>query len=250
MELAFLSHRETDLPLNGVLTGKGFFMKQRLLLLLCFLPLFSFAESFAQLRQEGLQAYKAKKFELALQKYSSAHKAAKTPEEKFSILPIQITLYQQLKKTTELEKFLEKERQNDAYSDLQLRYLLNQNARLHVWPRRDMRYALRLLDMARMLPVVKTNNIYFDTYFLTGEIYFRNKQYDYVIYYLSPLPEIKNFHPSNSYKISMMVGRAYHAKGDSEQALQWFKKALGYGKKVPYKYNYSEAEAYIRKLSK
>ena len=71
-----------------------------------------------------------------------------------------------------------------------------------------------------------------------------------MIYYLAPRPEIKNFHPSNSYKIAMMVGRAYHAKGDKGKALQWFKKALGYGKKVPYKYNYSEAEAYIRKLSK
>ena len=225
-------------------------MKRTLLFLVCLLPFFSFAESFAKFRQEGLEAYKAKKFALALEKYSSAHKAAKTADQKYSILPVQITLYQQLKKTAELEKFLEKERQNDAYSDLQLRYLLNWNARIHIWPRRDMRYALRLLDLARMLPVVKTNNIYFDTCFLTGEIYFRNKQYDYVIYYLSPLPEIKNFHPSNSYKISMMVGRAYRAKGDTKAALQWFKKALGYGKKVPYKYNYSEAEKYIRELSK
>ena len=104
--------------------------------------------------------------------------------------------------------------------------------------------------MARMLPVVKTNNIYFETFFLMGEIYYRNKQYDYVIYYLSPLPEIKNFHPSNSYKISMMVGRAYRAKGDRKKALQWFEKALASGKKVPYKYNYSEAEKHIKELSK
>jgi tetratricopeptide (TPR) repeat protein len=208
------------------------------------------AENYSLLCQAGGQAYKAKKFELALEKYSRAHKVAGTPAQKFRIIPVQITLYQQLKKTAELEKFLEKERQDDRYNDTQLRYLLNWNARIHIWPRRDMRYAMELLNMARMLPVVKTNNTYFETFFLMGEIYYRNKQYDYVIYYLSPLPEIKNFHPSNSYKISMMVGRAYRAKGDRKKALQWFEKALASGKKVPYKYNYSEAEKYIKELSK
>jgi tetratricopeptide (TPR) repeat protein len=48
----------------------------------------------------------------------------------------------------------------------------------------------------------------------------------------------------------MMVGRAYRAKGDRKKALQWFEKALASGKKVPYKYNYSEAERYIKELSK
>ena len=225
-------------------------MKYTLFFFLCLLSSGAFAENFTQLCQAAGKALKANDPALALVHYSRAHEAAGNQNQKFRILPIQITLYQRLKKTAELEKFLEKERQDDRYSDTQLRYLLNWNARIHIWPRRDMRYALELLNMARMLPVVKTNNIYFETFFLMGEIYYRNKQYDYVIYYLSPLPEIKNFHPSNSYKISMMVGRAYRAKGDRKKALQWFEKALASGKKVPYKYNYSEAERYIKELSK
>ena len=225
-------------------------MKYTLFFFLCLLSSGAFAENFTQLCQAAGKALKANDPALALVRYSRAHELAENQNQKFRILPIQITLYQRLKKTAELEKFLEKERQDDRYSDTQLRYLLNWNARIHIWPRRDMRYALELLNMARMLPVVKTNNIYFETFFLLGEIYYRNKQYDYVIYYLSPLPEIKNFHPSNSYKISMMVGRAYRAKGDRKKALQWFEKALASGKKVPYKYNYSEAERYIKELSK
>ena len=225
-------------------------MKYTLFFFLCLLSSGAFAENFTQLCQAAGKALKANDPALALVRYSRAHELAENQNQKFRILPIQITLYQRLKKTAELEKFLEKERQDDRYSDTQLRYLLNWNARIHIWPRRDMRYALELLNMARMLPVVKTNNIYFETFFLLGEIYYRNKQYDYVIYYLSPLPEIKNFHPSNSYKISMMVGRAYRAKGDRKKALQYFRKALDYGKKVPYKYNYSEAERYIKELSK
>ncbi|MBQ9755553.1 MAG: hypothetical protein IJV93_12485 [Lentisphaeria bacterium] len=225
-------------------------MKYTLFFFLCLLSSGAFAENFTQLCQAAGKALKANDPALALAHYSRAHELAENQSQKFRILPIQITLYQRLKKTAELEKFLEKERQDDRYNDTQLRYLLNWNARIHIWPRRDMRYALELLNMARMLPVVKTNNIYFETFFLLGEIYYRNKQYDYVIYYLSPLPEIKNFHPSNSYKISMMVGRAYRAKGDRKKALQWFEKALASGKKVPYKYNYSEAERYIKELSK
>ena len=225
-------------------------IKKSLFLFLSILPFLLAAENYSLLCQEGGQAYKAKKFELALEKYSCAHKVAGTPAQKFRIIPVQITLYQQLKKTAELEKFLEKERQNNAYDNRQLRYLLNWNARIHIWPRRNMDHAMKLLNMARLLPVPPADNIYFDTFFLLGEIYYRNKQYDYVIHYLSPLPEIKNFHPSNSFKISMMVGRAYRAKGDRKMALQWFQKALGYGKKVPYKYNYSEAERYIKELSK
>lgn len=251
MELALLPHREIDISLHGLLNNIRIFnVKKKIILLLCALPWFAFARTYAEYCKEAVRAYKEKNFSLALEKYTQAHNCAATADQKFRIVPIQIVLYQRLKKSAELEKFLERERRNDSYSDRQLRYFLNWNAKIHIWPRRDMRYAMTLLNMARMLPVVKTDNIYFETFFLMGEIYHRNKQYDYVIYYLSPLPEIKNFHPSNSYKISMMVGRAYHAKGDKTKALQWFQKALGYGKKVPYKYNYSEAEMYIRKLSK
>ena len=225
-------------------------MKYTLFFFLCLLPSGAFAENFTQLCQAAGKALKANDPALALVHYSRAHELAENQNQKFRILPIQITLYQRLKKTAELEKFLEKERQNNAYDNRQLRYLLNWNARIHIWPRRNMDHAMKLLNMARLLPVPPAANIYFDTFFLLGEIYYRNKQYDYVIHYLSPLPEIKNFHPSNSFKISMMVGRAYHAKGDRKMALQWFQKALGYGKKVPYKYNYSEAERYIKELSK
>jgi len=50
-----------------------------------------------------------------------------------------------LKKTAELEAFLARERRNESYSDTQLRYLLNRHAMLHVWPKRDTRFAMTLL---------------------------------------------------------------------------------------------------------
>ena len=133
-------------------------IKKSLFLFLSILPFLLAAENYSLLCQEGGQAYKAKKFELALEKYSRAHKVAGTPAQKFRIIPVQITLYQQLKKTAELEKFLEKERQNNAYDNRQLRYLLNWNARIHIWPRRNMDHAMKLLNMARLLPVPPADN--------------------------------------------------------------------------------------------
>ncbi|MBR2374355.1 MAG: hypothetical protein IKA87_09035 [Lentisphaeria bacterium] len=225
-------------------------MKRKILLFLCLLPFCAFSENYASLTAEGAKAYKAQNFAAALEKYTAAHKLANSAASKFRIIPVQITLYMRLKKTAELEKFLEQERQDDSYSNTQKRYLLNWSAKIHVWPKRDMRYAMVLLTMARLIPVSKADNTYFETFFLMGEIFRRNKQYDYLIYYLAPLPGLKEFHPSNSYKISMMLAQAYRSKGDRKQALQWAQKALAFGKKVPYKYNYSEAQRYIKELSR
>lgn len=208
------------------------------------------AQNYSILCKEAAEAYKAGKYTLALEKYKAARKAAATAAQKYRIIPAQITIYQKMKKYPELDKFLEQERQDDSYNNIQMRYLLNRSAGIHIWPRRDMRYAMVLLTMARLLQVPQTDNTYYNTYFLLGEIFRRNGQYDYIIYYLSPLPEIKNFHPSNSYNISMMIARAYRAKGDKKMALKWSRKALESGKKVPYKYNYSEAQRFIKELSK
>lgn len=218
--------------------------------LLCILPVFLYGSSYSEAISKASKALKAKDPALALQHYSRAHKLAKGPGQKFRILPIQITLYLRLKKTVELEKFLEKERQDDRYSDPQLRYLLNWNARINIWPKRDIRYAMELLQMARNLYAEEHSNFYFETFQFIAEIYFREKKYDYVIYYLFPLLEIKKLHPSNRYKTCMAIGRAYRAKGDRKTALNYFQQALAAGKKVPYKYNYSEAQRYIKELSK
>lgn len=198
----------------------------------------------------GAKAYKEKNYELALEQYTKAHQAAKNTALKFRILPIQITLYMRLKKTAELEAFLEKERQDDSYSDAQLRYLLNWNAKIFIWPRRDLHYAMDLLQSARMLHADDFSNFYFETFQLMGEIFYYEKKYDMMIYYLAPLLEIEKLHPSNRYKTCMALGRACLAKKDRKTALNYFKQALDAGKQVPYKYNYSEAKKYIKELSK
>ena len=198
----------------------------------------------------GAKAYREKNYELALEQYTKAHQAAKTAAQKFRIIPVQITIYQKLKKTAELEAFLERERQDESYSDAQLRYLLNWNARIFIWPRRDLHYAMELLQTARMLYADDFSNFYFDTFQLMGDILYYEKKYDMVIYYLAPLLEIEKLHPSNRYKTCLALGRACRAKGDRKNALEYFRQALAAGKQVPYKYNYSEAEKNIKELSK
>ncbi len=205
---------------------------------------------YAQSVEKGAKAYKAKQYAEALEHYTAAHQAAKTADLRFRILPVQITLYMLLKKNAELQAFLERERQDDSYSDYQLRYLLNWNARILIWPQRDLHLAMDLLQMARMLPAETHTNFYFETFQMMGEILFRQKQYDLLIYYLAPLLEIEKLHPSNRYKTCMAIGRAYRAKGDRKTALDYFHQALAAGKQVPYKYNYFEAQKYIKELSK
>ena len=225
-------------------------MKSSLIVLCSMLTAALWAQSYPEELKQASAAYKAGKFELALEHYAGAHRLAPDTKARFSLLPIQITLYMKLKKTAELEAFLAKERRDESYNDMQLRYLLNRHAMLHVWPKRDTRFAMTLLQMARMLPAEKGSNFYFETYQLIADIYYGQKRYDYVIYYMKPLLKEPKLHPSNRYKTCMVIGRSYLAKGDKANALKYFREALEAGKKVPYKYNYSEAEKYIKGLTK
>ena len=224
---------------------------KKLLAILCMMNILLVqGADYARSVEKGSKAYKAKQYAEALEYYTAAHKAAPTADLRFRIIPVQITLYMQLKNNAGLRAFLERERQDDSYSDSQLRYLLNWNARILIWPQRDLHFAMDLLQMARMLPAEKHTNFYFETFQLMGEILFRQKQYDLLIFYLAPLLEIEKLHPSNRYKTCMAIGRACLEKKDRETALKYFKQALDAGKQVPYKYNYSDAQKYIKELSK
>ncbi|MBR4662518.1 MAG: hypothetical protein IKO93_01465 [Lentisphaeria bacterium] len=225
-------------------------MKISLVVLCSMVTAVLWSQSYPEELKQASAAYKARKFELALEHYAKAHRLAPDANARFRLLPVQITLYMKLKKIAELEAFLAKERRDESYSDMQLRYLLNRHAMLHVWPKRDSRFAMTLLQMARMLPAEKGSNFYFETYQLIADIYYGQKRYDYAIYYMEPLLKEPKLHPSNRYKTCMVIGRSYLAQGNKAKALKYFREAQEAGKKVPYKYNYSEAERYIKGLTK
>ena len=76
------------------------------------------------------------------------------------------------------------------------------------------------------------------------------QQYESVIELMRNIISVKNMHPANLYSAYRLCGSAYEKLGQNDHALEHYKKAAEYGRKVKYKFDYSAADKEIERLSK
>ena len=109
--------------------------------------------------------------------------------------------------------------------------------------------ALSLLERAQLLKTDVQNDFY-NSYYLAGHIRMAWQQYESVIELMRNIISVKNMHPANLYSAYRLCGSAYEKLGQKDHALEHYKKAAEYGRKVKYKFDYSAADKEIERLSK
>ena len=208
------------------------------------------AADYAQLSGEAADALKAKDYTAASTKYEEAGKAAATPEQKLSTILARFNILKEQKKQAEAENLLKEMIEDEMLKEPQQRRLINLLAGQYLWgPKYE--EGLSLLKQAQNLACPKTSNDYFQTYYYMAEIYLaRKNQPEAALEVMSNMLNITDVHPANLYNTHMVIGRCHEKLGRKETAFEHYKKALDYGKKIPYKYDFSAAEKAIERVSK
>ena len=210
-----------------------------------------FAEAdFGTIYAEAGKAAMAKDFAAAEAKYGEAFNAAKNSQQKGLAVLGKFQAMRGQKKGAAAEKFaLQAIEEDEMLKPQEIRQILNTVADSLLWtPRMD--FALELLKQASQQECPKGSNIYYATYYSMSVIYSRKKQYQDMIEVLDQVLRVKNQHPANLYNANRLTGIAYEKLGKKDEALSHYRKALDYGKKVRYKFDYSAAEKAIERLSR
>lgn len=212
--------------------------------------LFLGAADFKTLCAEAAKAMGTKNYTAASAKYEEAVKKAQTSREKRAAI---VGKYNALKKLTrwkEADDYVLKTVDSDEVLKSQdIRFLLSLVAGGHLWDRHYEK-ALSILQQAQNIQAPKGSNEYYIVPYYMATIYLsRKKQYSAAIETMKDVITQKGLHPANRYTGNMLIGSAYEKMGKKAEALRHYKTALEYGKKVQYKYNYSEAEKAVKRLS-
>ena len=228
---------------------KGYNMKC-LLILLVFSTVCALAEdSFTELRKEE-EAYKRNELQTALMKYEEAERSAKTSAERLACILARNNLLRTQKRYVQAVTLLKAHFEDEKLDDRDLKRLVNTYAAQIMWGgKSSQEEALSLLERAQLLKT-DVQNDFFSSYYLAGHIRLVWQQYESVIELMQNVIRVKNMHPANLYSAYRLCGSAYEKLGQKDHALEHYKKAAEYGRKVKYKFDYSAADKEIERLSK
>lgn len=229
---------------------KGYNMKC-LLILLVFSTVCALAEdSFTELRKEAEEAYKRNELQTALMKYEDAERSAKTSAERLVCILARNNLLRTQKRYVQAVTLLKAHFEDEKLDDRDLKRLVNTYAAQIMWGgKSSQEEALSLLERAQLLKT-DVQNDFFSSYYLAGHIRLVWQQYESVIELMQNVIRVKNMHPANLYSAYRLCGSAYEKLGQKDHALEHYKKAAEYGRKVKYKFDYSAADKEIERLSK
>lgn len=229
---------------------KGYNMKC-LLILLVFSTVCALAEdSFTELRKEAEEAYKRNELQTALMKYEDAERSAKTSAERLACILARNNLLRTQKRYVQAVTLLKAHFEDEKLDDRDLKRLVNTYAAQIMWGgKSSQEEALSLLERAQLLKT-DVQNDFFSSYYLAGHIRLVWQQYESVIELMQNVIRVKNMHPANLYSAYRLCGSAYEKLGQKDHALEHYKKAAEYGRKVKYKFDYSAADKEIERLSK
>lgn len=229
---------------------KGYDMKS-LLILLVFSTVCALAEgSFTELKKEAEDAWKRTELQTALMKYEEAERSAKTSAERLACILARNKLLRTQKRYVQAAALLKGHLEDEKLEDRELKRLVNTYAAQIMWGgKKSQEEALSLLERAQLLKTDVQNDFY-NSYYLAGHIRMAWQQYESVIELMRNIISVKNMHPANLYSAYRLCGSAYEKLGQKDHALEHYKKAAEYGRKVKYKFDYSAADKEIERLSK
>ena len=189
-----------------------------------------------------------KDFVAAEAKYAEALEAAADPVQKTRAILGKFEAMRGQKRVREAEEFLLSCVEAPDIRMQDARLLLNTLAGTMLWDRAD--YAMALLQQAQNCECLKAGNVYYQTFYLMAVLYRNREQYPAVIEVLENVLQVRDQHPANLCKSHYMTGAAYEKLEMPEKALAHYRTALEFGKQVKYKYNYSNVEKAIERMSK
>lgn len=150
----------------------------------------------------------------------------------------------------ELEKKVRTAVDSGRYTEPQCRDLMNIYGKAMLWGPR-WRKGLEFLYAASRLEASVRSNEYFATYSLIAKMLnSRDGDPGAAIVILEDVLRNKSLHPANGYSACMDMASAYEKSGDPKKALEYYRRAVEYGKKVKFKFNYAPAEKAAERLSK
>lgn len=175
--------------------------------------------------------------------------AAQEKSFKISELRTQCDVLLKQKKQKDFECLVTKAINSGNLQEEECRELMNRWAGSLYWTNRY-RKSLELLQAATRLKAEKHGNVYYQTYGMMAGLWNqRLGKPEAAITILDDILNVQGIHPANRYSGYMTQGAAYEKLGMLEKALECYKQALVFGKKITYKTSYAGAEKKIRELT-
>jgi len=210
---------------------------------------FSFEKTFTELMSAAKTAIEKGDFDNAMANFNSALRATSNTKLKLKVVHARNRFLLQNKKYEYAENLL-KEFLDDKPlpSPLIRRKVLTLLAGQVLWRKPD--DAKQYLEQTMALPF-NSDTQAARTRMLLGYVYLTKKQPENALEVWLPIIEKKGkIHPAILSPTSHQIGIAFQKIGDFRNARKYFQKAIDYGKKVTYKYDYSASEKALKKLTK
>ena len=203
-----------------------------------------------ELMKEAEALAKAKDVPNALKKYEEAGNAASTSAERLNCILAGFTLLQSNRQGEQALQILRSHLEDEKLENQELRRLVNTYAGQIIWGSPEaVDEAMTLLNSATRL---KTGVQYdeFCTWYLMAHIHAARKNYEAALGLMQNILKRRDLHPAIHYSASLFSGEIQEKNGQRESALEYYRKALEFGKKITYKFDYSAAEQAVKRLSK
>lgn len=224
-------------------------MKFTMILSALFMAAVLNAADFNALIREGNAAQAKKDYNTAAAKFAEAAKLAKKSPEKYQAYAGQLTALRSASKLKEADALVEAVTEDEDIKGVDLRRFINHAASQDLWSHRPQK-CFELLQAAKGVQCPTYDNAFFATYYYLGHYYLsRAKKYDLCIQTMQEaLKDAKGTHPANSYTAWMLIGYAQEKSGKKKDALESFKTAKSYLKKVTYKVSFAEVDKKIKEM--
>ena len=206
--------------------------------------------SYAELKNEADNLAAAKDIPRALEKYAEAQTAAAASGERLICILERYKLLISAKRREEAAALLKSHLEDEKLADPELRHLVNTYASQIMWGSEEEKSeALALLSNAQLLKTTVQYD-FFSSFYLAAHIYAARKNHEAAITLMRTVLDRKRMHPAILYSAALLSGQMYEKLGRKQEAQKHYEKALEYGRKVTYKFDYTPAQRAVERLSK
>ena len=204
----------------------------------------------SKLRREAETLKRAGDLTGAFRKYGEAQNAADTSKERLACIQARYMLLASMKRRKNALALLKSHLEDEKLADPELRHLVNTYASQIMWGSEEEKSeALALLSNAQLLKTTVQYD-FFSSFYLAAHIYAARKNHEAAITLMRTVLDRKGMHPAILYSAALLSGQMYEKLGRKQEAREHYEKALEYGRKVTYKFDYTPAQRAVERLSK